>query len=191
MALPAIILAFAIHRGYYVRSHSQPEAATLKKREEGLTSKISGLLGLLGFLCMIVFLINPGWLAFANLLFPLWLRWVGFGVALAGFILLQWAQVTLGKSWSDTPRMMQEQTLITRGPYGFIRHPIYTAFILILGSPLLISANWLIGLTWFGMTLIEVISRIRFEEALMLEFFGNQYQEYMKKTGQLFPRFIP
>lgn len=189
--VPTIIVAFAVHRGYYVRTHSQPEAVTLKKREEGLASKISGLLGLLGILSVIAFMIHPGWLAFANLAFPLWLRWMGFSVTLAGFALLQWAQATLGKSWSDTPRMMQEQTLITSGPYKLIRHPIYTAFILILGSTLLISANWFIGLTWLGMTLLEVVSRIRFEEALMIEFFGGQYREYRKKTGPLFPRFMP
>ena len=105
-----------------------------------------------------------------------------------GFALLQWAQVTLANSWSDTPRMMKEQTLITSGPYRFIRHPIYTAFLLILGSTLFISSNWLIGLCWTGMTILEIISRISFEETLMLEYFGEQYSEYMKKTGRLFPK---
>jgi len=98
--------------------------------------------------------------------------------------------VTLANSWSDTPRMMKEQTLITNGPYRKIRHPIYTAFILILGSPLLISADWLIGLCWLGMTVLEVVSRINFEEALMIEFFGEQYRKYMKKTGRLFPKVL-
>ncbi|HEY9525701.1 MAG TPA: isoprenylcysteine carboxylmethyltransferase family protein, partial [Anaerolineales bacterium] len=87
-------------------------------------------------------------------------------------------------------RMLKEQTLITSGPYRTIRHPIYTAFILILGSTLFISSNWLIGLCWAGMTILEVISRIGFEESLMLEFFGEQYREYMKKTGRLFPKVI-
>jgi protein-S-isoprenylcysteine O-methyltransferase Ste14 len=86
--------------------------------------------------------------------------------------------------------MMADQALITSGPYRFIRHPIYTAFLLILGSTLLISANWLIGLTWLGMTLIEVISRIGFEENLMLEYFGDRYREYMKTTGRLLPRLL-
>ena len=188
--LPALIVAFAFHRGYYVKNHSKPEEATLKKREEGLASKISGVLGLIGFMAMVAFAINPDWLAFAHLSFPSWLRWTGVALALIGFALLQWAQVTLGKSWSDTPRMMKEQTLITSGPYQFIRHPIYTAFVLILGSTLLISANWLIGLAWLGMTILEVVSRIGFEESLMLEYFGDQYQEYMKKTGRLLPRLI-
>lgn len=186
--LPVLIIGFALHRGYYVKYHSKPEDATVKKREEGIVSKIAGLLGMLGFLSVIVYAVNPNWLAFANLSFPAWLRWLGVGIALVGFALLQWSQVTLANSWSDTPRMMKEQTLITSGPYRTIRHPIYTAFILILGSTLFISSNWLIGLCWAGMTILEVISRISFEESLMLEFFGEQYREYMKKTGRLLPK---
>jgi protein-S-isoprenylcysteine O-methyltransferase Ste14 len=188
--LPVLIITFAVHRGYYVKNHSQPEDVTLKKRQEGLASKVSGVLGMIGFISVIVFVISPSWLAYAGLPFPIGLRWTGVVLALAGFALLQWAQVTLGKSWSDTPRMMKEQTLITNGPYQFIRHPIYTAFVLILSSTLLISANWFIGLTWIGMTIMEVISRIGFEESLMLEYFGDQYREYMKKTGRLLPRLI-
>jgi protein-S-isoprenylcysteine O-methyltransferase Ste14 len=84
--------------------------------------------------------------------------------------------------------MIKEQALITSGPYHFIRHPIYTAFLLILGSTLLISANWMIGTAWIGMTVLEITSRIGFEESLMLEYFGDQYREYMKRTGQLLPR---
>jgi len=112
------------------------------------------------------------------------------GIALAGFALLQWAQVTLANSWSDTPRMLKEQSLITSGPYRLIRHPIYTAFILILSSTLFISSNWLIGLGWSGMTILETVSRIGFEESLMIEYFGDQYRDYMKKTGLLLPKVI-
>ena len=187
MILPVLIIAFAIHRGYYVRKHGE-EQNTLKKREEGLASKIAGLLGMIGFVTILLYAINPTWLSWASLPLPLWLRWVGVGIALLGFALLQWAQNTLGKNWSDTPRMIKEQSLITSGPYQFIRHPIYTAFLLILGSTLLISANWLIGIAWLGMTILEVASRVSFEENLMLEYFGDQYREYMKRTGRLLPR---
>ena len=186
--LPILIIGFALHRGYYVKNHSKPDEATLKKREEGAASKLAGLLGMAGFIAMIAYVINPAWLAWASLSFPIWLRWMGVGIALLGFSLLQWAQVTLANSWSDTPRMMKEQTLITSGPYRSIRHPIYTAFFLILGATLLISSNWLLGLCWLGMTVLEIVSRVKFEEALMLEFFGDQYREYMKKTGRFLPR---
>ena len=143
-----------------------------------------------GFIAIIVYAINPAWLAWAALPLPIWLRWTGVGLTLLGFALLQWAQNTLGKNWSDTPRMIQEQALVTSGPYRLIRHPIYTAFVFILGSTLLISANWLIGLAWLGMTILELASRIQFEEGLMLEYFGDQYREYMKRTGRLLPKLI-
>jgi len=188
--LPVLIVAFAAHRGYYVKNHSKPEDDTLKKREEGTASKVAGLLGLLGFISVLTYAINPKWIAFADLALPVWLRWAGVGIALAGFALLQWAQVTLANSWSDTPRMLKEQSLITSGPYRLIRHPIYTAFILILSSTLFISSNWLIGLGWSGMTILETVSRIGFEESLMIEYFGDQYRDYMKKTGLLLPKVI-
>lgn len=188
--LPALIIAFAAHRGYYVRKHGE-EQNTLKKREEGWTSRVASLLGLGGFVALFIYVIQPAWLAWGSLPFPLWLRWTGVVLALSGFALLQWSQNTLGKNWSDTPRMMKEQSLITSGPYQFIRHPIYTAFLLILGSTLLISANWFIGFAWIGMTILEVASRIGFEENLMLEYFGEPYRDYMKRTGKLLPKLIP
>src|SRR5215216_7775278 len=188
--LPTLIVLFVAHRGYYVARHSKPAKDTLKKREEGIASRFAGFLSVLGFVAVIAYTANPNWLAWANLSLPVWVRWTGVGIALLGFVLLQWAQNTLGRNWSDLPRMMKEQSLITSGPYQFVRHPIYTAFILILGSSLLISSNWLIGLAWIGMTVLEVVSRIRFEESLMLEYFGDQYRDYMKKTGQLLPGLI-
>lgn len=189
IGVPGLILAFAFHRGYYVQKYGR-EKDTLKKREEGWTSRIAGLLGLVGFIAVLGYAIQPDWLAWAALPLPLWPRWAGVGIALLGFALLQWAQNTLGKSWSDTPRMIQGQALVTSGPYQFIRHPIYTAFLLILGSTLLVSANWLIGLAWIGMTMLEIASRVGFEETLMLEYFGEQYREYMKRTGRLLPRLL-
>jgi len=188
--LPLLLITFIVHRAYYTNKHKEVESTTLKKRAEGQATKLAGILSLIGFVTLIAYVINPNWLAWASLPFPLWLRWTGVGVALLGFALLQWAQNILGKNWSDTPRMFKEQSLVTSGPYQFIRHPIYTAFLFILGSTLLISANWLIGLAWIGMTVLEIASRIGFEENLMLEYFGDQYREYMKRTGRLLPRLI-
>ena len=187
--LPVLLITFVAHRGYYVRKHGKEEN-TLKKREEGPATKLAGILGVMGFISILVYVINPNWLSWASLSLPLGLRWAGVGTAILGFALLQWAQATLGNNWSDTPRMIKEQALITSGPYQSIRHPIYTAFLLIMGSTLLISADWLIGLSWIGMTFLEIASRIGFEESLMLEYFGDQYRDYMKRTGRLLPKLI-
>lgn len=188
--LPAILVIFVIHRGYYIGRYSKPEDQTLKRREEGTASTVAGLLSLVGFVTIIAHVANPAWMSWADLPFPAWLRWTGVGIALLGFVVLQWSQNTLGKNWSDRPRMLKEQTLITSGPYHYVRHPIYTAFLLILGSTFFISANWMIGLAWISMVILEIASRIQFEESLMIEYFGDQYREYMKRTGRLFPKVL-
>ena len=188
--LPVILLIFVLHRGYYVSRHSKPEDQTLKRREEGTASTVAGFLSLIGFVAIIAHVADPLWMSWSDLPFPAWLRWMGVGIALIGFVVLQWSQNTLGKNWSDRPRMLKEQTLITNGPYHYVRHPIYTAVLLILGSTFLISANWMIGLAWISMVIVEIASRIQFEESLMIEYFGDQYREYMQRTGRLFPKFL-
>jgi protein-S-isoprenylcysteine O-methyltransferase Ste14 len=186
--LPVLIFTFVAHRGYYASKHKETAESTVKKRKEGLASNIAGLIGLVGLTSTLAYIIQPNWVSWASLPLPLWLRWSGLGFALAGFALLQWSQNTLGENWSDNPRMIKGQGLITSGPYRLIRHPIYAAVYLILGPTFLLSANWLIGLAWIGMNALEVTSRIRYEESLMLEYFGDQYREYMKRTGSLFPK---
>lgn len=186
--LPLLLFAFIAHRGYYTKKNSGLEEKTIQKREEGLASKIAGLLGMLGFAASAIYVVKPDWIAWAALPFPLWMRWSGMALALVGFALLQWAQATLSANWSDTPRMMKAQELVTRGPYGSIRHPIYSAFILIIGSMLLISANGIVGLPLLLMAALEIVSRMEYEENLMIQHFGDVYRQYMTRTGRLFPR---
>jgi protein-S-isoprenylcysteine O-methyltransferase Ste14 len=118
------------------------------------------------------------------------LRWLGVAIALGGFVLLHWSQQTLGKNWSDAPKLLKDQKLVITGPYRWMRHPIYAAFLLILGSLFLISANWFIGGMWIGMTSLDITSRVKTEEAMMIGQFGDQYRAYMRKTGRLFPRLV-
>ncbi|MEW5939887.1 MAG: isoprenylcysteine carboxylmethyltransferase family protein [Chloroflexota bacterium] len=188
VALPLLIFAFVAHRGYYGAKFKETAQSTLKKRKEGPASRIAGALGVIGLASLLAYVVKPEWMSWGSLPLPLWLRWSGLGVAFAGFALLQSSQDALGENWSDHPRMIKGQGLVTNGPYRFIRHPIYAAILLVLSSTFLLSANWMIGLLWLGMTALEISSRIRYEESLMLEFFGEQYREYMKRTGRIAPR---
>jgi protein-S-isoprenylcysteine O-methyltransferase Ste14 len=186
--LAILFISFIVHRGYYSRRLAQPEVETVAKSDRNWLEVVASWLSLGGIIAVVIYIINPEWMAWSALPLPIWFRWAGVGMALSGFVLLQWAQNTLGKNWSDEPRLMKGQALITSGPYRWIRHPIYTAFLLILSSPLLISANWFIGMLWIGSTVLDVIARMKVEEELLLRQFGDQYRAYQMRTGRLFPR---
>ncbi len=189
--LVVLFLSFIAHRIYCFRKLARPDSETIAKGEEkSLFMKASVVLSLLGLAALIAYIVNPTWMSWSSLPLPIWLRRGGVGVALLGFILLQWSHQALGRNWSDEPRLFTGQVLVRSGPYRWIRHPIYSAFLLVLSSPLLISANWFLGAMWIGMTTIAVLMRIRVEEALLLRHFGDEYQAYMKVTGRVLPRII-
>ena len=174
--LTALLISFVAHRGFYTRKVQHSDTSVLHQPKPGRATKVANLLALPALLSTVIYVISPVWMSWSTLPFPTWLRWSGVGIALGGFALLQWSQQLLGKNWSDTPRLVADQEMITGGPYRWIRHPIYAAFMLILGSLLLISANWFIGGLWIGMTCLDISSRIRMEEAMMVDQFGEHYR---------------
>lgn len=187
--LVVLFLGFIAHRIYYSRKLARPDSEPIANGdEESFSTKAATVLCLLGLAALIAYIVNPTWMSLSSLPLPAWLRRSGAGVALLGFVLLQRSHQALGWNWSDEPRLLTGQGLVRSGPYRWIRHPIYSAFLLIFSSPLLISANWFLGAMWIGMATLDVLRRIRIEEAMLLRHFGDEYRVYMKVTGRLLPR---
>lgn len=186
--LLVLLVSFVLHRGMQTRRATPDKARVVKNLYLGTNQTLISALGLIAFISSLVYLISPSWIGFASLAFPNWLRFLGVVVALAGFGLMQWAQNSLGKNWSDTPVQLKEHSLTRNGPYRWVRHPIYTAFLLILSAPLVISANWLIGLSWILMTYLDVSARIEAEEEMLQNEFGQSFASYKERTGRLLPR---
>jgi protein-S-isoprenylcysteine O-methyltransferase Ste14 len=93
---------------------------------------------------------------------------------------------TLGKYYSYGLRTMPDQQLIKHGIYGHIRHPIdLAAIIYSLGIPLIFSS--FIGFLVMLCLVPLILYRIGIEEKMLIERFGNEYLEYMKKTKRLIP----
>lgn len=186
--LALIFIIFIAHRAYYNRKYPPSTADTVEEKKSGLSTYLSALLVIIGLVALVIYLIRPQLLFWASIPMPDFLRWIGVGIAVAGFGLLQWSQNTLSRNWSDKPRIMGSQELVTEGPYYWVRHPIYTAFLVILGSTLLISANWFLGAAWIGMVVLDITGRIQYEEQKMISHFGDPYLTYMERTGRFFPR---
>jgi len=138
-------------------------------------------------LSALVYILAPSWLARAALPLPSALRWSGVAVGVGSVLLLLWVHRTLGKNFAASGIIQARQTLITTGPYQWMRHPMYTTFFIISLSFVLITANGFIAIMFllFGVFLPSIIQT---EEQTLLEKFGDEYREYMQRTGRFLPR---
>jgi protein-S-isoprenylcysteine O-methyltransferase Ste14 len=118
---------------------------------------------------------------------PVWLRWVGVALGIGSIGLFAWTHATLGRLWSPCLQLRASHQVITAGPYARIRHPMYTAIVSWMLSLGLIAANW-IPFVFATLSALNFLLRIRGEEQMMLDQFGDEYREYMKRTGKLLPR---
>lgn len=93
----------------------------------------------------------------------------------------------LGRNWSITLEIRDRHELISGGPYGLVRHPMYTSFLLMGVGQAFLLANWIIGLAGLVGFAILFFLRVDEEERMMLETFGPQYRDYMEKTKRIIP----
>jgi len=131
--------------------------------------------------------INPERMAWSAVPLPDWLRWSGVGVLGIAAVLLLWTLHSLGPNLTDTVVTRQAHTLVTRGPYRWVRHPFYdSAGLMVLGVALM-AANWFLMLGGLVFMILIVI-RTRTEEDKLLARFGDSYRTYMMQTGRFLPR---
>jgi protein-S-isoprenylcysteine O-methyltransferase Ste14 len=128
------------------------------------------------------------WLDFANYTLPAWAGWLGV-VLIVGAVFVFWrAHADLGLNWSPTLEIREKHELITRGIYSVIRHPMYASQILWSLAQALLLQNWIAGFGSIVAFIPFYFLRVRAEEQLMLEQFGDQYRSYMQKVGGVFPK---
>lgn len=160
----------------------------LDRRQEGLFILIAlRTVGGVGVIGLIAYLINPEWMAWSSVPLPVELRWTGVGIGVLAGLLLIWTFHNLGKNLTDTVVTRKEHTLVTTGPYRWVRHPFYLAFALAMLANSLATANWFIfagGMLGFGL----IVLRTAKEEANLVARFGDAYRSYMARTGRFFPR---
>ena len=110
-------------------------------------------------------------------------------VAMASGLWLFWrSHADLGDSWSVTLELNANHRLVTRGVYRFVRHPMYLSFVVLGIGQALLLANWIAGLAGLASVALLVIVRVPREERMMIEQFGDEYREYMRRTGGVLPR---
>jgi len=107
-------------------------------------------------------------------------------LCLIGLAFAVWARVTLGRNWSGVVTLKEGHELIERGPYRFVRHPIYTGILTMFFATALALGH----LAGFAATLLMFASfwiKLRDEEKLMLQQFPGQYAAYRQRTRRIIP----
>lgn len=183
----ALILA-TLSISIYYRSRAARSGEKISPLEEGwLILNLRRIFGLALWLSIFAYLINPRWMAWSSLSLPTWARWLGAGIMALCVPLVYWLFSSLGKNVTSTVAIRKEHTLVTSGPYRWVRHPLYSVgFVAFVGFSLL-AANWFIFTTLllaFGV----LMQRTPIEERRLIERFGDDYLEYMQRTGRYLPR---
>ena len=166
-------------------------AALGAKTTQRLEPASSRALRLLLFACAIMILI-ANHLPLPWLYYPLYPQsliafWIGAAITLAGLLFCVWARLHLGANWSRSVTVKQNHELITSGPYGIVRHPIYTGLLTgFIGSAIAIAQ--VRGVIAFVLILIPLYFKWRLEEQWMREQFGDSYTEYSRRVPAVVPR---
>lgn len=114
------------------------------------------------------------------------LAWLGAALTVAGLIVAITARLFLGGNWSGTVTIKKGHTLVRRGPYALVRHPIYSGILLaILGTALAIGE--IRALLGASLVLLILIHKINLEERFMTEQFGAGYADYRRQVKALIP----
>lgn len=114
--------------------------------------------------------------------------WTGVTMILLGYAGTWWCYWALGKYWRLGVNWKEKGALITHGPYAFMRHPLYFFQIgMVLGIFVLLPNIYV--LTLLIVQLLCVTSKIHDEEKYLSATHGDQYKNYTRKTGTLWPKF--
>ena len=146
----------------------------MKRKVDGIQSYV--LVGV-QLACIVAILVSGPWFARDAWFFTL---------ELSGILLGTWAVLTMKlKRVNVFPEVKSESHLVTNGPYRWIRHPMYTALLLIMLALVCESFSYWRGFWWILLS-VDLVVKLFYEETLLMEFF-HDYEAYRFRTWRLVP----
>lgn len=167
---------------YYLKTFKSGKNAAIEKKWRSDIFVDFGVISMIVISVLYIFfpmLVSRANAVVSNLFFIL-----GILCLILHIILMYLSHRALGDYWADHVKIYHSHALITDGIYGYSRHPMYLASILWITGTLLVSQNLLFLIA--SPLFIGVFLRIKKEEKVMEEYFGDKYREYRKKTRMLF-----
>lgn len=181
-----LLLSVLVTLTFRIRAASSGE--NISRRSEGLLFAILlRALGLGLFVSTLTWIVSPEMISWGAVPLHFVVRWTGAVMGVFCSLLMAWTLSSLGKNLTDTVVTRANATLITNGPYRWVRHPFYVTSALLMMSVSIAAANILIAvLSVLVMTMLAI--RTPLEERRLIETFGQSYIDYMNTTGRFLPR---
>ena len=169
------------YRGKTIGRESEKDYTKMDKSTLTLSVAIIGYIGL-----VIIYMVLPDLIFWAQIGLPFIIRLCGVAIALIATALVFTTHRLLGAQYSAKQEIQKNHALISEGIYNFIRHPMYTGFIMFSLAVSLISSNLLL-IIFSILVALPFPWMARKEEDMLTEQFGDEYREYMARTGRFFP----
>ena len=182
LVLAATVVMIAIRAPH---GHESRRVKVIKSRKTPLETVIL-ILAWTGFFIPLIWIASP---AFSFAEYPLRTGPLISGIVcfVIGLWLFYRSHADLGANWSITLEVRERHQLITEGIYRRIRHPMYSSLVLYDLAHALVIPNWVAGPSNLVMFVALFALRVRAEERMMLEQFGDEYTAYMARTKRLVP----
>ena len=174
--------------GYFRRKADRETGEKISRKVDGtIMMTIIRIGGLFLWFSPLAYLINPQWMAWSKIGLHDWARWLGVALGILNTFGIYWLFSSIGSGITPTSATRTEHKLVTHGIYKYIRHPLYT-----FGASMFIyfgmmADNWFIAVLGI-LTFILMAIRTPKEEANLIEKFGDEYRDYMKRTGRFLPK---
>ena len=167
-----------LRKGQVAQSFSAGESDRQSTRCLGAAYGVAILLLLFAPLLNIL---SPGHIRYASV------GWIELAISLAGYGLRVWANLVLGKFYTRTLQVQENQFIVQYWPYRIIRHPGYLGTILMWSGAGLAAVNWIITLLILVILITAYHYRIQTEEAMLQARLGEPYTRYKRHTWRLLP----
>ena len=127
-------------------------------------------------------------LDFADYTLPVGISLLGMLVFITGLFVFWRSHNDLKSNWSPSLEIRQDHTLVTTGIYRYVRHPMYASQWLMVIAQVTLLQNWIAGPLNLLFYVFFFYFRVRSEEKMMLDAFGDRYKEYMQQVGSVIPK---
>lgn len=187
----AFLFLFMAVVGVRLYYHGFADAASGVRQHtkgEGAFRIIRYLLGGPLLAAFALYMIWPPLMQWAQFSLSSEVRWIGFALGIVSVCMLRWIHRHLSRNFTGTVQIRPGGHVVTTGPYKYVRHPMYIAFLTLGTGILLLTSNWFLGGGLLLIFLIVIVVRTPIEEHALEKQYGDAYRAYKKRTGAMFPR---